>query len=236
MSPEQALSGRVRIGQRTDISSLGVTLYEYLTLSREIAGETQGDIIRQIWFDEPTSIRQLSPTVPEDLEVIVSQAIAKHPDERIQTAQDLADDLRRFENDEAIQARRHTVVQHCRCWVRRHRVLATAAVVVLAIVSVTSTAAALLVRSSLVAETQTKKEAEQAAAVALDTEAEAEAEAAKQKIESLLSLADGSRRTAFPHIMGRPDGGQTAILQRIITAGSPRPGVRRFRRPGRASR
>ncbi len=101
-----------------------------------------------------------------------------------------------------------------------------------AIVSVTSTAAALLVRSSLVAETQTKKEAEQAAAVALDTEAEA----AKQKIESLLSRADGSRRTAFPHIMGRPDGGQTAIVQRIITAGSPRPGVRRFRRPGRASR
>ena len=73
MSPEQALAKRVVIDHRTDIYSLGATLYELLTLHPVFEEEDRGDLLRQIAFGEPRPLRRLNPAVPRDLETIVAE-------------------------------------------------------------------------------------------------------------------------------------------------------------------
>jgi serine/threonine protein kinase/WD40 repeat protein/Tfp pilus assembly protein PilF len=128
MSPEQALGRRVAIDHRTDVYSLGVTLYELLTLEPAFPGHNRAEVLRRIAWDEPAPPRQRNPSVPAELETIVCKAMAKHPDERYQTARELTDDLERFLKDEPIRARRASLAQRARKFARRHRaVVATAA-------------------------------------------------------------------------------------------------------------
>jgi WD40 repeat protein/serine/threonine protein kinase len=121
MSPEQALAQRVLVDQRTDVYSLGVTLYELLTLEPAYNGRNREEVLRQIAFEEPRPPRRLNPAVPVELETIVLKAMAKNPQERFASARELADDLGRFLRDEPIRARRPSLVQRARKWARRHR-------------------------------------------------------------------------------------------------------------------
>lgn len=128
MSPEQAL-GKRGLDHRTDIYSLGVTLYELVTLEPVFAGEGRVELLRQIAFEEPKPPRRIAPAVPAELETIVLKAMAKNADERYATAKELGDDLERFLKDEPIRARRPTVLERGRKWSRRHRpIVATAGV------------------------------------------------------------------------------------------------------------
>jgi WD40 repeat protein/serine/threonine protein kinase len=121
MSPEQALAQRVIVDHRTDIYSLGVTLYELLTLHPVFDGRDRQEVLRQIAFEEPRPPRRLNKTVPVELENIVLKAIEKNPADRYATAQDLADDLERFLKDEPIRAKRPSYLQWARKWARRHK-------------------------------------------------------------------------------------------------------------------
>jgi tetratricopeptide (TPR) repeat protein len=121
MSPEQALAKRVVVDQRTDVYSLGVTLYELLTLEPAFAGSDRQELLRQIAFEEPPPPRRLNKAIPVELETIVLKAIEKNPAERYGTAQELADDLERWLKDEPIRAKRPSVVQRLRRWSRRHK-------------------------------------------------------------------------------------------------------------------
>ena len=114
MSPAQALGKRVVIDQRTDIYSLGATLYELLTLRPAFGGRDRQEILRQIAFEEPRPLRQLNRGVPADLETIVLKSLGKNPEERYATAQELVDDLRRFLEDKPIRAKPPTVLQRAR--------------------------------------------------------------------------------------------------------------------------
>lgn len=139
MSPEQALAQRVDVDHRTDLYSLGATLYELLTLEPVFTGNDRRELLRQIAFEEPRRPRQLNKTIPLELETIVLKAMEKNPAERYSTAKEMADDLERFLKDEPIRAKRPLLVQRVRKWSRRHRpvvtsmVVATVAVVVIAI-------------------------------------------------------------------------------------------------------
>jgi tetratricopeptide (TPR) repeat protein len=135
MSPEQALAKRVPIDHRTDIYSLGVTLYELLTLEPVFPGRDRQELLRQIAFEEPRVPRRWNRNIPAELETIVLKAIAKNPAERYATAQELADDLRRFLEDKPIRAKRPTIVQRARKWARRHRPVVLAAAIVLVLTS-----------------------------------------------------------------------------------------------------
>src|SRR5262249_50881226 len=106
MSPEQALAKRGQIDHRTDVSSLGATLYERLTLATAFRGTDRQELLRQIAFEEPVSPRRLHRAIPVELETIVLKALEKNPANRYATAQELADDLRNFLADRAIRARR----------------------------------------------------------------------------------------------------------------------------------
>jgi eukaryotic-like serine/threonine-protein kinase len=121
MSPEQALAQRVGIDHRTDVYSLGTTLYELLTLEPAIVGSDRQELLRQIAFEEPRPPRKLNKAIPADLETIALKAMEKSPAERYQTAQELADDLRRFLEDQPIRARRPSLRQRVTKWARRHR-------------------------------------------------------------------------------------------------------------------
>jgi serine/threonine protein kinase/Flp pilus assembly protein TadD len=135
MSPEQALAQRVVIDHRTDLYSLGATLYELLTLQPAFTGTDRQELLRQIAFEEPRPSRRLNKAIPAELETVVLKALEKNPADRYGTAQELADDLRRFLEDKPIWARRPTLWQRAVKWARRHRpvVGAVAAVLLLAL-------------------------------------------------------------------------------------------------------
>jgi serine/threonine protein kinase/formylglycine-generating enzyme required for sulfatase activity len=131
MSPEQALAKRVLIDHRTDIYSLGVTLYELLTLEPAFSGSDREELLRQIAFEEPRAPRQRNKAIPRELETIVLKATEKSREARYATAQELADDLRRFLEDKPIQAKRPTLLQRAAKWARRHKTVVQAGGVVL---------------------------------------------------------------------------------------------------------
>jgi serine/threonine protein kinase/Flp pilus assembly protein TadD len=126
MSPEQALGKRVVVDQRSDIYSLGATLYELLTLEPPFDGKDRQQLVRQIELEEPRPLRRLNNLIPAEIETIVLKSLEKNPADRYGTAQELADDLRRFLEHKPIQARRPTLVQRARKWARRNRAVVAA--------------------------------------------------------------------------------------------------------------
>jgi tetratricopeptide (TPR) repeat protein len=124
MSPEQALARRMEVDQRTDVYSLGATLYELLTLQPACTGRDREEVLRQISLEEPRPPRKLNKAIPRELETIVLKAIQKRPGDRYTTAQELADDLERFLKHEPILARRVSSWERGVKWARRRPALA----------------------------------------------------------------------------------------------------------------
>jgi tetratricopeptide (TPR) repeat protein len=132
MSPEQAaVGGGAALDHRTDVYSLGATLYELLTLTPAVGSEDGKEILRRIAFEEPASPRRLNRAVPKELETIVLKAMRQELAARYATARVLADDLKRWLEDKPIHARRPSWRQMAAKWMRRHRPVIWAAAVCL---------------------------------------------------------------------------------------------------------
>jgi serine/threonine protein kinase len=131
MSPEQA-AGRPVIDPRSDVYGLGLTLYELLTQQPAFPARDRQECLRQILEQEPAPARRVNRAVPVELETIVLKAMARAPEDRYGTARELADDLRRFLDDQPIRARPPGLSERLAKWARRHRQLAAAAVLGLA--------------------------------------------------------------------------------------------------------
>jgi hypothetical protein len=153
MSPEQALAQRVVVDHRTDIYSLGATLYELLTLRPPYSGKDRQELLKKIAFEEPRRARQFNRLIPPDLETIVNKAMEKDAVDRYKSAVDLADDLRRYLEDRPIVARRISLGVLARKWLRRHTAMvATLAAVLLLAVAGLALGIVLVSRQSLRAE------------------------------------------------------------------------------------
>jgi serine/threonine protein kinase/Tfp pilus assembly protein PilF len=128
MSPEQVKAQRHVLDHRTDVYSLGVTLYELLVLRPAFGSRRREELIRQIADEEPAAPRQRNKAIPRDLETVVLKAMAKEPSSRYATAQELADDLRRFLEGKPTLARRPTLADRAGKWARRHKTVVGSAV------------------------------------------------------------------------------------------------------------
>ncbi len=134
MSPEQARPGP--IDGRTDIFSLGGTLYELLTLRPAFDGKSAAELVEQIATLAPPAPRSIDPRIPRDLETIVLKMLAKRPADRYSSAASLAEDLARFLNHEPVKARRISPLGKLWRVTRRHPEItgvSTAAATILAI-------------------------------------------------------------------------------------------------------
>ena len=94
MSPEQVRG--LPVDARTDIWSLGVTLYEMLGSRTPFGGATNSDVLASILEREPKSLTSISAEVPEALEWIVTKTLTKNCDDRYQTAREMLNDIRRL--------------------------------------------------------------------------------------------------------------------------------------------
>jgi serine/threonine protein kinase/Flp pilus assembly protein TadD len=190
MSPEQALAQPGGVDQRTDLYALGATLYELLTLEPPFDSHDRQELLRQIDSEEPKPVRAVNKAVPAELETIVLKAMAKSPAERYATAQELADDLQRFLNDEPIRARRPTAVQRARRWARRHQpVIWSAAIALLAALAVLAGSVGWIARDRAARQARVANEIEAALREADGCRREGnlvQAEAAARRAEALL--------------------------------------------------
>ncbi len=207
MSPEQALGKRIGVDHRTDIYSLGVTLYELLTLRRAFSGDNREMILRNITFDDPIRPRKIDRRIPVELETIVMKAMSKNPADRYQTAAEMAEDFRLFRDDKPIKGRKPTIPQHLVRWSRRNRHVVASAAMLLVITFVASLVVA-AISVNLFAKT----------AAALETEKEQKAE-----VERLLQRSEGLRLAANSSI--ELEGDPTRALLLAVEGGKRYPGV-----------
>ncbi len=208
MSPEQAAGRRQVLGQQTDIYSLGVTLYELLTLRPPFADDDRQHLLRQIADTDPPLPRQSNQAIPQDLETIVLKAMAKEPQARYATAQELADDLRRFVEDEPIRARRPSPAARLAKWARRHRTVVWSAVVVLLMAVVGLSGSTVLVM---------QKEAQTAAALVALRDRDRELEVALAGEKEARRLAE-EKRLAAEREQARADRTLSKIWSHTATA------------------
>jgi hypothetical protein len=151
MSPEQARGDVRAVDRRSDIYSLGATLYELLTGRPVFASTSLALALAQVIHDDPPSPRSLVPSLPVDLETIALRCLAKDPAQRYPSARALADDLGRYLDGEPILGRRPSLWQRLRRRAHRQRALVVLGAWSLAVVLVV---AALGVRTWLVGRTE----------------------------------------------------------------------------------
>lgn len=121
MSPEQAAATTRPVDHRTDIYSLGATLYELTTGRPLFEGASAHLVLAQILHQEPLPPRRIVKDLPRDLETILLRSLAKDPAARYASARDLAADLRAFLDGRPLRARRPGPAERAARWFRQHR-------------------------------------------------------------------------------------------------------------------
>ncbi len=123
MSPEQAIGNPSQLDRRSDVYSLGATLYAVLGGKAPFHAENPYQALRLVVEQEPVRLRSVNPDVPTDLATIVAKAMDKEPARRYATAHEFADDLQRWIDGRTILAQPAGPVTIATKWMRRNRVV-----------------------------------------------------------------------------------------------------------------
>jgi serine/threonine-protein kinase len=124
LSPEQAWG--MAVDRRSDVYSLGATLYELVSGKPPFCGPTAADVIMQVISRPPMPLRRAIPSIPRDLSVIVATCLEKEPERRYDSARALRDDLDCWLKGEPITARPPGILYRLYSVIRRHRAIAAA--------------------------------------------------------------------------------------------------------------
>jgi serine/threonine protein kinase/WD40 repeat protein len=181
---------------RSDVYSVGLTLYELLTLRPAFEEMDRGRLIKRITHEEPASPRKRDPHAPRDLETIILKAIAKEPRLRYQSADEMCEDLRRFLGDRPIRARRSAAWEHAWRWCRRNPLVAcllAAVVFLLTAVAGVSLLSAVQLNQALDQTRDAEREAEQDRDRAVKAEEQGRLELGK----SLLAQGRANQRSGL---------------------------------------
>ncbi len=172
--------------ERSDVYALGLTLYELLVLRPAFESQDRLNLVDRIKNEEPARPRALDRRIPRDLETIILKAIHKEPKRRYQTAEAMAEDLRRFLANEPIKAKRTSQLERLRLWSRRNPALA-ALLVVLALFAIGATTTAFYLRVMLNDSEEAHRQ-----------EKEAKREARLHEANALVGQAHGTRLSRRP--------------------------------------
>jgi tRNA A-37 threonylcarbamoyl transferase component Bud32 len=124
MAPEQIDGSAEGVGPTADVYALGATLYQMLTGQPPYRGHSTWDTFRQVKDGQVAAPRRLAPAVPRDLEAICLKCLELEPAHRYGSAQQLAEDLERFLNNEPVEARPMSGLRRSAKWARRKPLVA----------------------------------------------------------------------------------------------------------------
>jgi serine/threonine-protein kinase len=131
MCPEQARGNLDQLGPRSDVYSLGATLFSLLTGKAPHEGADVGEVLRKVQRGEFAPPRQRDASIDRALEAVCLKAMALKPEDRYASCRLLADDVERWMADEPVAAWREPVSQRMRRWTQRNRTAVAAAAVAL---------------------------------------------------------------------------------------------------------
>jgi predicted Ser/Thr protein kinase len=199
MPPEQALSNFRTVGPAGDIYSLGAMLYHLVTGRPPFQGETLQEVLLQVAASEPRPPREVNANVPLDLQTICLKCLQKDPHQRYASADEVANELRRFLNGEPIRARPVGWLEQTFRWCRRKPALASAfgvAVASLLVIAIGSPIAMIrLERERKAAEAARKQE--------LESRVRAEAAERVSRQQAFAALVSQARATIRSGEMGQ---------------------------------
>ena len=151
MSPEQASGDLDRLGPRSDVYSLGATLYCLLTGRPPFEGDDIGEILRRVQAGDVRAPREIDPALDKALEAVCLKAMATQPEDRYASCRALAEDTEQWAADEPVSAWREPLSRRTRRWANRNRT-AVASVAVALVAGVVGLAAVLAVQTKAKAE------------------------------------------------------------------------------------
>lgn len=185
MSPEQAMGGRTVVDHRTDIYSLGATLYEWLVGQPMFDGDNRATLLDQILHHDPKPLKSVDRNIPSELETIVAKAISKSPSDRYDTAMEFAEDLHRFLEQRPILAKRPTTIERGIKWLKRHPAFVASATLFSTLGFI-----GFAIATALIATSQAETLASLGREQTRTKEAERRLELAKQAADEMIQLAE----------------------------------------------
>lgn len=203
MSPEQAGGRHREVDARSDIFSLGATLYYLLSGSFPFTGKNVFEMMRAVMMEDPPPLTSIDHTIPAELDAIVGKAMQKENRKRYNSAKEFADDIDRYLNGEPVRARRTGIVGKITSRARKNRnvlALSSALVLVLAIAGGLSFYAG-----------KSREEAKETA----DEAKRKEEEALRAKRELINVFVDTMRKAILEAVESRRTGTTLEQLRRI---------------------
>lgn len=213
MPPEQVLGETERVDARSDVYSLGATLFNSLTGELVVPGDDAFAVMRATVVTRARTLRSVGLRTDLDLELICAKCLAKDPEERYASAEALAEDLEAYLAHRSIKAREDDVGDRARKWVRRNRSLAAGGITLLTSALVAISGATLFhldsIEESLAREASLRARAEEERALATQREGEA-----RQAAERAAAAEAEAQRATTRALQARA--GERALLGRAL--------------------